>query len=505
MRRFILAVNLVIILWAGAVVAAPPATSKKSGNQPGTAPKTAAQPVPENPESDPFRLPDLASVKWTGDLDGMIQRRMIRVLVPYSKLMYFIDRGTQLGLAYEAGKLFEADLNKKLKRKKDSIHVVFVPVSRDELLSGLIEGKGDIAMGNLTATEERRKQVDFSDPTYKNVSEIVVSAPDAPPLKTAEDLSGRDVYIRPSSSFMESLKSLNARLAKAKRAPVKIVPAPEVLENEDILEMVAAGLASTTVADSHIAEFWKKIFPKLVVNNGATLRTGGEIGWMFRKDSPQLKAEVNAFLARYPEGSAVRNQLLQKYFKSAQWVKPARSKAELAKLERTMDLFRKYSTQYNLDYLLMLAEGYQESRLDQSARSQVGAIGVMQVMPATGTELKVGDITQLEPNIHAGVKYIRFMLDQYYANEPMDPLNKGLFTFASYNAGPNRIQSFRKVAAKRGLDPNKWFGNVELIAAERIGRETVQYVSNIYKYYLAYTMVMEQRKEREAAKPAVKK
>jgi membrane-bound lytic murein transglycosylase MltF len=128
----------------------------------------------------------------------------------------------------------------------------------------------------------------------------------------------------------------------------------------------------------------------------------------------------------------------------------------------------------------------------------------MQVMPATGKELAVGDITQVEPNIHAGVKYMRFMMDQFYANEPMDRLNKGLFTFASYNAGPGRLQQLRKLAAKRGLDPNVWFNNVELIAAEKIGRETVTYVANIYKYYLAYRMIAEQHEEREKAKDAVK-
>ncbi len=128
----------------------------------------------------------------------------------------------------------------------------------------------------------------------------------------------------------------------------------------------------------------------------------------------------------------------------------------------------------------------------------------MQVMPATGSELKVGDIRQIEPNIHAGVKYIRFMMDQFYANEPMDKLNKGLFTFASYNAGPGRMAQLRKEAAKRGLDPNIWFNNVEVVASEKIGRETVQYVSNIYKYYLAYQMIVEQRAEREKAKESVK-
>jgi membrane-bound lytic murein transglycosylase MltF len=151
----------------------------------------------------------------------------------------------------------------------------------------------------------------------------------------------------------------------------------------------------------------------------------------------------------------------------------------------------------------MMAQGYQESRLDQSVRSRVGAIGVMQVMPLTGKEMAVGDIRKLEPNIHAGVKYIRFMEDQYYANEPMDAVNKMLFAFASYNAGASRIQKARASAKKRGMNPNRWFYNVSLVVGEQIGREPVQYVGNIYKYYIAYKLVTETLEAKQAAKKAL--
>jgi membrane-bound lytic murein transglycosylase MltF len=243
---------------------------------------------------------------------------------------------------------------------------------------------------------------------------------------------------------------------------------------------------------------------KYQFHDDVTVRTGGEIGWMLRKNSPRLKAWLDAEIARFPEGSAQRNMLLQKYWKSTKVVKAATTEAELAKFERTVAFFRAYGDRYNMDYLLMMAQGYQESQLDQDARSPGGAVGVMQVMPATGKKMAVGDITRLEPNIHAGVKYMRFMMDEFYANEPMDRLNKGLFTFASYNAGAGRIQQLRKLAATRGLDRNTWFNNVELLAAEKIGRGTVTYVANIYKYYLAYQMIAEQRAEHEKAKEAVK-
>jgi membrane-bound lytic murein transglycosylase MltF len=224
---------------------------------------------------------------------------------------------------------------------------------------------------------------------------------------------------------------------------------------------------------------------------------------MIRKDSPKLKAELDAWVAKL-EKSGQRTDLLARYLKNTKWAKAATSSEELKKFEQTVELFHKYGDKYDVDYLLLMAQGYQESELNQAARSPVGAIGVMQLMPATGKDMKTGDITQIEPNIHAGAKFIRAMMNEYYANEPMDPLNKGLFSFAAYNAGPGRIRGLRKLAVERGLNPNVWFNNVELMAAEKIGRETVTYVSNIYKYYLAYTMIEEQRAEREKVKGTVK-
>jgi membrane-bound lytic murein transglycosylase MltF len=458
-------------------------------NKPATPPAKATQP-----------LADVTKQKFTGDLDGMIQKRLIRILVTYSKTHYFVDKATQRGLTYEFGRMFEDDLNKKLKTKHDRVHVVFIPVARDELIPALLEGRGDIASANLTITPARLKQVDFTDPWYKDVSEIVVTGPGAEPISTVEALSGKEVYVRKSSSYYESIQKLNGELKKEGKAPVKVRLAPEELETEDILEMVNAGLVKITIADNHIAEFWKQILTKIVLHPDVAVRTGGQIGTMIRKNSPQLKAELNAFLARHPEGSKTRNIILQKYLKSTKFARSATSKEEIAKFEAMVEFFRKYGDKYELDYLLMIAQGYQESKLDQNARNPSGAVGVMQVLPSTGKDMNVGDITKLEPNIHAGVKYIRFMMNQFYANEPMDPLNKGLITFASYNAGPGRVSQLRKEAAKRGLDPNKWFNNVEVIAAEKVGRETVQYVSNIYKYYLAYKMVEEQREGREKVK-----
>jgi membrane-bound lytic murein transglycosylase MltF len=256
-----------------------------------------------------------------------------------------------------------------------------------------------------------------------------------------------------------------------------------------------------TLVDDFVADFWRQIYPKLVVNRGAAVHTNGETAMMVRKNSPKLLAELNGFIKRYPAGSLERNVLLREYLKNIKYAKAATSSQEVERFKRVVGVIKTYCNQYNLDYLLLAAQGYQESGLDQGRQSAVGAIGVMQVMPAVGHDMNVGDISHIDANIHAGVKYIRFMLDHYYGDQPMDPLNKMLFTFAAYNAGPNRINELRQRARARGLDPNKWFNNVELLTAEYVGRETVQCVSNIYKYYLAYTMLTEQEQRHANAPP----
>ena len=439
--------------------------------------------------------------KWTGDLDGMIERRVIRVLTTYSKTTFFVDRGTQLGLIPDAFRLFEDDLNAKLKNKNLRIHVLFIPVAHDELIPALLAGRGDIVAAGKLATAWRGEQVDFTNPTRTDISSVIVTGPGAPPVPTVDDLGGREVYLRASDVSSKGVEQFNANLKARGKPPVTIKPAPEVLADDDILEMVNAGLVPTTMVDDYIAEFWKQIFPAITIN-AAAARTGGQTAMMVRKNSPQLIAALNDFIARYPEGSRTRNMLFQKYLQNVKYARQATSGADLARFEQAVGYLRQYSDKYQLDYLLMAAQGYQESGLDQRKKSPVGAIGVMQVMPATGSDMNVGNITEIESNIHAGVKYMRFMMDRYYANEPMEPVDKLLFTFASYNAGPARVRQLRERAEKRGLNPNKWFNNVEIIASERIGRETVQYVSNIYKYYLAYGMLLEQRELRLKAKRA---
>jgi membrane-bound lytic murein transglycosylase MltF len=437
--------------------------------------------------------------KWTGDFDGMVKDRVIRVLVAHSKTFYFLDGGHQRGISYDILKEFEKFVNKKLKTKTLTIHVHFYAVPRDQLIPRLVEGWGDLAVANLTITPQRLKHVEFSDPMLTGVKELVVTGPAAPPVTRLDDLAGQRVHVRKSSSYYESLVKLDAAFKKSGRRQMRLIEANEIFEDEDLLEMVNAGLIPMIVMDSHKAKFWAQIFDKINVHDTIALREGGQIAWAFRKNSPKLKAIVNEFVKGHKAGTLVGNMLLKRYLKNTKYVKPALAGKEIKKFDAMIKFFRQYGGKYDLDHLMVTALAYQESGLDQSKRSSRGAVGVMQILPSTAADpnVNIRDIHKLEPNIHAGTKYLRFLIKQYYENEPMTEENKMLFGFASYNAGPARIRGLRKKAAARGLDPNVWFYNVEIVAAREIGRETVQYVSNIYKYYTAYRIIFDQRERKK--------
>jgi len=441
---------------------------------------------------------------FTGDLDEMVKRRIVRIGVTYSRTFYFVDRGVQRGIAYEYGQLIEERLNKHFKtRTKNKVHVFYVPLPRDMLLAALQDGRVDMVAAQITVRPELEALADFTNPTRDYVRQILVTGPGAPVISSVNDLSGKLVFAREHSSQYESLEALNKKLEAEGKPPVDIHAAPLNLEDDDLLEMVNAGLIPAAIVDDYLAKFWKSVLPNITVREDIAVRTAGKLAIAVRKNSPQLVAALNKFMEKYGLGTVFGNQVERKYLVETRYAKDATSAASRKKFEAIVDLFRKYSDKYDMDFLLMAAQGYQESQLNQNARSHVGAVGVMQVMPATGRELRVGDITQVEPNIHAGVKYMRQTLDANFKDEPMDTLNKALFTFAAYNCGPGRVRQLRRLAEKRGLNPNVWFGNVEQIASERIGRETVTYVSNIYKYYLAYKLVVEERERKAQAKAEV--
>lgn len=446
-----------------------------------------------------------ALTPWTGDFDVMLERRAIRVLVVYDGAFYFVEEFRQRGLTYESMTLFEEDLNKRHKlAETDRLHIVLIPVSPDRLISGLAEGLGDIAAANLTITPERQEKVDFTAPFTDKVQEILVSGPDFPKLAKLEALSGLEVAVRPSSSYHESLQALNQRFEAEGRDPVEIIALNEHLQDSMIVEMIAAGVYPATVMDKHKATLWGAVSDKLVLQEEIVLRDGGAIGWAFRKDSPLLAKEIDAYVKDNKVGTLTTNVLIKRYLENTKYVEQATNPEEQERFAALVDLFKTYASAYTFDWLMLIAQGYQESGLDQSVVSPVGAIGLMQLMPktASGDPINIPDIKTAENNVHAGAKYLRYLIDHYFDEPGIDPLNRHLLALAAYNAGPTRIQRLRKEAEEAGLDPKLWFNNVEVVVAKKVGREPVDYVANIFKYYVAYSRIQEQKTEAAAAEEA---
>lgn len=516
MRFITLLILLVILLPAcdGATEVTPESRSELEAGQSASAGTTASDsPADPSPATimegdDVISLGELEaqlglkaiSQPWFGDLDGMVDRRVIRVLTVYSVPGYFLEGPQQKGIIYETFKQFAKELNEQKKTGNLKVHIIFIPVARDQLIDGLREGRGDIAAASLTITPERLELVDFSDPASKEISEILVTGPSAPAVSSLEDLAGQTVHVRVSSSYFDSLQALSKTLEDAGKPAIDIQPISELLEDEDVLEMVNAGLIPMTVVDNYQATAWAEAFDKLTVHADLVLRSGGRIGYAFRKDSPQLAASLNEFLKTHRQGTLFGNMMVNRYVRDFDFVENALHPDEYEKFQRIGSIFKKYGDQYGIDYLMVAAQGYQESRLDQSVRSSAGAIGVMQLLPSTASDPNVGitDIHLEADNIHAGIKYLSFIRNRYFDDPDMDALNQTLMSFASYNAGPARVNALRKKAASQGLNPNLWFNNVEVIAAQEIGRETVQYVANIFKYYTSYLLLAEQGQKREA-------
>jgi len=451
-------------------------------------------------EEEALRALPTAGQPWTGDFDRMMDERLIRVLVPHSRTLYFYDHGRERGITADLMRDFERALNRKYRHKLASrpITVLLIPTPRAALIPGVARGLGDIAAGNLTVTDERLKKVDFVGlPDIPvTVSEIVITGREHDPLPSADALAGMTVHVRESSSYYASLRELNVRLRREGKKQIKIVTVPDALEDEDLMEMVEVGVLDAIVVDDWKARLWSRAMPGIQLHPDAVLRTGGQIGWAIRKDSPLLRAEIEAFLRQH---AALEYRVMQ-YRRVIDRMHNPTAAADMKHLQAMRALFEKYGAQYGFDPLLLAAQGFQESRLNQRARSRAGAIGVMQVTPVTGRAMKVGDITRLEPNIHAGVKYLHKLANHYFDDTALDNTNRTLLSMAAYNAGPTRIARLRREAGERGLDGSVWFDNVELVVAQRIGRETTTYVRNIYKYYVAYTLTFQAKAEQEKAR-----
>ena len=445
---------------------------------------------------------------FTGDLDAMRKRGYIRVLVSYNRTNFFLVGADGDNLGVEA-KGFEHDfmeaykrfLNQKRSRRDPGVQMVYVPVAFDRLLAALNQGEGDLVAAGMTVTPARVGKVSFSHAYLNNINEVLVTHGNIAGLDTLEDLAGRRVRVLRGSSYARHLRGLSQRFEQQGLEPIRVEAVEASLQTEDMLELVNAGALAITVADQHLARLWAGVLPDIRVRQDLIINQGGELAWAVRKDNPRLLKSLNQFVKGHRKGTLMGNMLFQRFYRDRRWITNPVSKVEQRKLSKLSRLFKKYARQYGFDWLSLAAQAFQESGLEHHSRSHHGAIGIMQIKQATADDPNVAirNINQLEPNIHAGSKYLAFLRDRYFSGPEFSDEDKLYFALAAYNAGPGAVRKMRTRAARMGLNPNRWFGQVELAALRQVGRETVTYVRNILKYSTAYKLsfAAEQRRSRD--------
>jgi membrane-bound lytic murein transglycosylase MltF len=473
------------------------ATESKSAAEQTASSSTQSEPDMED------TLPPALRTPWKGDLDEMIKRRVVRVLLPFRRPEFFYMDGHPAGILQETFRELERVLNSKYKTTAGNhIIVALLPTPTDKLEARFSGGYGDVAAYGISITDANKQIADFTVPTLTGNKMIVVTGPGAPELGTVEDLSGKEIWVTPQTRMKGDVEALNARLKAQGRVPAVIREADPLLEPADVMEMVNAGTYPIALMQSKTAEFWAPVFVDAKARMDLALAEDVEFGWAIQKGTPKWKAFLDEFIQSHGVGTSFGNTIMRRYLKETKYIKNARDAAEMKKFRATAPMFTKYGEKYGVDALLLLAQGYQESGLDQAVKSRVGAVGIMQVMPSTAAAAPVNipAINTEDANIHAGVRMIHFLVEDYFKEEGLDQFNRTLFAIAAYNAGPAKITKCRQVAKDMGYDPNKWFGNVEVATAKLVGRETTQYVANIYKYYVAYRMAWQIRERRSGTK-----
>ena len=484
-----------VLVLFGLLLLIPNSRNEAFSAQAETALNLPSSPDDPPPPSDRLSLP-LDFERHTGDLDEMIKRSTIRALVVIDPIGFFYVGGLPGGAMYEALQAFQSFVNRKLKTGLTKVEVTFLPVSIGQLEAALEEGMGDIIASLVTITPERQRRVAFSTPIWRDVSQIIVTGPEYKAVSTFEGLGGKEVYVNPLTAYYENLQKVNAAIKKSGKAPIVIKAADKNLSNDDLIQMVNAELIPATVTGSVRALLWSKVLRDIKPHPELAIASGAQLAWVMRKNNPRLKQLVDEFVRSHAMGTSFGDTVFWRYWKNTKWVTDSTSKPEMEKFRALLGIFQKYATIYDFDTLALAAQGYQESRLNQDVRSPSGAVGIMQVNPkdSAASPINIPNVSNAADNIHAAAKMLRYFADTYFNDPKIDTFNRALFVLASYNAGPNEIARLRERAKEQGLDPNVWFDNVELIAAKNIGQVTVMYVRNVYKYYIAYKLALEQPK-----------
>ena len=426
-------------------------------------------------------------------LEEIVKSGYLRVLTRNNDTSFFIYRGHRMGFDYEVGK----KLAQALGIRVDMI----ITSSWAEMVPALLKGEGDVIAAEVTVTEERKKQVLFAEP-WGHTREVAVWKDGTRPLKTAEDLSGKEVHVRKSASYSASLLELNAKL-KAKGLPEVVVrPVPEDWETDTILQAVSKGEIAYTIADEILANIHTAYLDNLVV--GPPIAEERELAWSVRPSDLKLKKVIDDVfheLRKKPDF----NLLKTKYFEAQRSLKKERKDkfyaSETGTLSQYDPMVRKYAEQHQFDWRLVAAQIYQESHFDPTRKSWVGALGLFQIMPATARGLGINDPTDPEQSIRGGLKYMQQLSDHY--KDVADPIERYRFALAAYNAGFGHVDDARHLSRGDKKDPARWREVAPYLLkladrkyAQRArfgfcrGSEPVDYVRHIDERYTGYAQLV---------------
>ena len=418
---------------------------------------------------------DLAEIRRSG---------VLRVLVNQSRNSSGEIKGETIGVEYLRLRAFEQYLNRSA--KGPAIVIKLVPRAKDQLIGALQRGEGDlVAPGELmqTATMSR---IRGSRPVVEQVPMILVSRTGGPRYRSYEQLSGRSLALAAGSAAGPELERVNRDLMRAGRAPIAIEWVDSTLAVEDVLEMVQAGIYTATVVEQPIAERWAKVLPKLRLERGLALGKRAGMRWYVRNEASMLQATVDRFLRDY-RAPDDQDAAFVRVYRRLYRVQYPLDRLGRKRLETVRPTLQRFALQQELDWLNLAALAFKESTLNPAARGASGAVGLMQVTPQTARGMGVSDIAKLDNNVLASARYLTNLRRRYFASPRLNERERMAFILAAYNLGPQRVQSMRAEARRRGLNPDQWFFQVERVAMSTMGMGVVSYVSAVNKYYLAYS------------------
>ncbi|SDS44583.1 MltF family protein [Pseudomonas oryzae] len=413
---------------------------------------------------------DLAAIRASGQL---------RVLVNQSRHSSGMVRGEAIGVEYHRLRAFEQYLNRTARDGRE-VRLRLIPLPKEQLLPALLRGEGDLVAPGELLPVRRGMAVRASAPIQHDVPLVVVARQGNRRYQRLEQLAGRSLALPAGSAAREALQRLNAGL----KTPIVADWQDPTLAVEDVLEMVQAGILPMTAVELPIAERWAKVMPKLRIDRHLVLAQKDDLSWYVHRAAPSLRAGIDLFLREY-RPPADQDQVLQRVYRRLYKVRQPLGPTERQRLERVRPTLMRHARAQSLDWLLLAALAFKESTLNPNARGAGGARGLLQVTPAAARSVGVGNAASLDGNVQAGAKYLAMIRRRYFASSQLNERERMAFVLAAYNMGPQRVQSLRAEARRRGLDPNRWFFQVERLAAERIGMGVVSYVSSVNKYHLA--------------------